>query len=138
MKPARPAAAALLGLLALTAAAPPARAGTVPGPVVAGERVSITDGGRCGSVPAATARSDLFGSVPLRPGARGLAADVPVAEETEPGRYRITIDCGPSGPHHVLTVTVTEGRPEGVGAAQAAGGLVLLALAGVAAYRLRR
>ncbi|MYT29847.1 hypothetical protein [Streptomyces sp. MspMP-M5] len=137
MQPARPAAAVLLGLLALGAAAPAARAGAAPDPVVAGERVSISDGGRCGPAREATAASELFGAVALRPGARGMAAEVRVGEEAAPGRYRVTIECGRGGARHVDTVTVTEGRAEGVGVAQVVGGLALLAVAG-GAYRLCR
>ncbi|MER6049613.1 hypothetical protein ABT168_19535 [Streptomyces sp. NPDC001793] len=137
MPNARPVAAVLLGLLALGAAAPAARAGALPDPVVAGERVSISDGGRCGPAREATAASELFGAVALRPVARGMAAEIRVGEKAEPGRYRVTIECGRGGARHVDTVTVTEGRAEGVGVAQAVGGLALLAVAG-GAYRLCR
>ncbi|KUL49100.1 hypothetical protein ADL22_08715 [Streptomyces sp. NRRL F-4489] len=118
-------------------AAPAARGGASPDPVVPGERVSITDGGRCGAVPGATAVSELFGTVALRPGARGMAAEVPLGEAVEPGRYRVTIECGRGGTRHQDVVTVAEGRAEGVGMAQAAGGAALLALAALA-YLLRR
>ncbi|MFE3651145.1 hypothetical protein [Streptomyces sp. CB02959] len=138
MNPARPTAAVLLGLLAVTAAAPAARAAAAPDPVVAGERVSISDGGWCGPVQEATAASELFGAVALRPGEEGMTAEVRVDERTEPGPYRVTIECGPGGARHVETVTVTDGRPENVGVAQAVGGLALLAVAGGAAYWLRR
>ncbi|MFJ5680975.1 hypothetical protein [Streptomyces sp. NPDC093097] len=138
MHAARPTAAALLTLLLLTATAPAARAAAEPDPVVAGERVSISDDGRCGVAGGATAASELFGAVPLRPGVQGMAAEVGVDEETEPGRYQVTIECGRGGARHVQTVTVTEGRAEGVGLVQAAAGVALLGVAGGAAYLLRR
>ncbi|WEB43505.1 hypothetical protein MOV08_32340 [Streptomyces yunnanensis] len=138
MNPARPTAAVLLGLLAVTLAAPAARATAEPDPVVAGERVSINDGGWCGPIRQATAASELFGAVALRPGARGMAAEVRVGQEVAPGRYQVTIECGRGGARHVDSVTVTEGRADSVGAAQVIGGLALLAVAGGAAYRLRR
>ncbi|MGG2463400.1 hypothetical protein ACO0M4_26935 [Streptomyces sp. RGM 3693] len=138
MNPARPTAAVLLGLLMVSAAAPAARAAAEPVPVVAGERVSISDGGWCGPVQEATAASELFGAVALRPAVEGMAAEVRVGEDAEPGRYRVTIECGRGGARRVEIFMVTDGRSAGVGVAQAVGGLALLAVAGGAAYRLRR
>ncbi|QHC22043.1 hypothetical protein [Streptomyces sp. GS7] len=138
MKPARLSAAVLISAVALGAAAPGAAARVAPNPVTAGERVTISDGRRCGTDHDVRAVSPLFGTVPLRPGAHGMAADVRVPGRAAPGRYRITVECAPGGPRHTETVMVSGGWAEGVDATQAAGGLALLALAGGAAYLLRR
>ncbi|MFE1171297.1 hypothetical protein [Streptomyces sp. NPDC058773] len=138
MNPAHPAAVALIGATALGLAAPPAAARVDPDPMVAGQRVSISDGSRCAPARGVRASSRLFGSVELRPGERGMAAQVRVAEGTAPGRYPVTIHCAPGGASFTETVSVRDGRIEGVNAAQAAGGLALLALAAGAAFWLRR
>ncbi|MEU7431732.1 hypothetical protein AB0B07_12900 [Streptomyces sioyaensis] len=138
MKPAHTAAAALLGVAVLGLAAPAASAHVEPDPMVAGQRVRISDGSRCAPATGARVASPLFGSVVLRPGHRGMAADVQVAEGTAPGRYPVTVECGPGRERFTETVTVRDGRVEGVDAGQAVGGLALFALAGGAAYWLRR
>ncbi|MFH9225735.1 hypothetical protein [Streptomyces lydicus] len=137
MKLGHPAVVALLGAAALGAAAPAAPARVEPDPVVAGQRVHLGDGGRCGA-GGARAVSALFGPVALRPGAHGLAADVRVPERAAPGRHTVTIRCAPGGETFTETLTVRRGRVEGVDVPQAAGGLALLVLAGGAAYLLRR
>ncbi|MEU5211305.1 hypothetical protein [Streptomyces sp. NPDC020742] len=138
MKSARSAAVALLSAAALGVAAPAARARVDPDPVAAGQRVSISDGRQCASSWGARAASPLFGAVVLRPGAHGMAADARVAVRAEPGRYPVTIECAPGGATFTETVTVRGGEIEGIGMAQAAGGLALLVLAGGAGYLLRR
>ncbi|MCW7989353.1 hypothetical protein XF35_29965 [Streptomyces platensis subsp. clarensis] len=138
VKPAHPAAVALLAASALGLAAPTASARVEPDPMVAGQRVSISDGRQCAPARSAHASSRLFGSVLLRPGESGMAARARVAEGAAPGRYPVTIHCAPGGESFTETVTVRDGRVEGVNAAQAAGGLVLLALAAGAAFWLRR
>ncbi|WP_189303627.1 hypothetical protein [Streptomyces albospinus] len=138
MKPARLSAAVLISAVALGAAAPGAAARVEPNPVAAGERFTISDARRCGAGHDVRAVSPLFGSVALRPGARGMAAEVRVPGQAAPGRYRVTVECGPNGPRHAETVMVSGGWADGVNATQAAGGLALLALAGGAAYLLRR
>ncbi|MFI9049066.1 hypothetical protein [Streptomyces sp. NPDC053427] len=109
-----------------------------PDPMAAGQRVNVSDGRRCAADRGATAASPLFGSVVLEPATRGMAADTTVARSATPGRYQVTIDCGTGSAKYTGTVTVRDGRSEGVNASQAAGGLALLALAGGAAYLLRR
>ncbi|MEU9116906.1 hypothetical protein AB0D04_35430 [Streptomyces sp. NPDC048483] len=109
-----------------------------PDPMAAGQRVSVSDGRRCAADGGATAASTLFGSVVLEPAARGMAADTTVVRGATPGRYAVTIDCGSGGRRFTETVTVRDGRAEGVNASQAAGGLALLVLAAGAAYLLRR
>lgn len=138
MKPPHPAATALISAAVLGTAAPVASAQVVPDPMAAGQRVRISDGRQCASAHSARAASTLFGSVVLRPGARGMAADAKVAERAAPGRYQVTIECAPGGERFTESVTVRGGRVEGVNVTQAAGGLALLVLAGGAAYLLRR
>ncbi|MGW1788608.1 hypothetical protein ACWCO0_23430 [Streptomyces tubercidicus] len=138
VKPAHSAAVALFGLTALGLAAPPAWAQVDPDPMVAGQRVSISDGRQCASGRGAWASSTLFGSVVLRPGERGMGAQARVAEGAGPGRYPVTIHCASGGESFTESVTVRDARVEGVNAAQAAGGLALLALAAGAAFWLRR
>ncbi|MEU8786786.1 hypothetical protein [Streptomyces sp. NPDC048637] len=138
VKPARPAAVALLTATALGLAAPTAAARVEPDPMVAGQRVSISDGRQCVPARGALVSSRLFGSVVLRPGERGMAAQARVAEGAAPGRYPVTIHCAAGGESFTETVTVRDGRVDGVNAAQAAGGLALLALAAGAAFWLRR
>ncbi|MFJ9417561.1 hypothetical protein ACIRPT_25780 [Streptomyces sp. NPDC101227] len=138
MNPVRTAAVALAGAAVLGLAAPAAAALVEPDPMAAGQRVSVSDGRRCAVDRGATAASPLFGSVVLEPAARGLAADTRVAPGATPGHYRVTVDCGSGGGKFTETVTVRHGRADGVNASQAAGGLALLALAGGAAYLLRR
>ncbi|MGA5562177.1 hypothetical protein ACPCUV_13490 [Streptomyces platensis] len=138
VKPAHSAAVTLLGLTVLGLAAPPAAARVDPDPVVAGQRVSISDGGQCAHSGAARVSSRLFGPVVLRPGESGMGAQARVAEGAAPGRYPVTIHCASGGASFTETVTVRDGRVEGLNAAQAAGGLALLALAAGAAFWLRR
>ncbi|ARF54502.1 hypothetical protein [Streptomyces gilvosporeus] len=139
MNAARTAAVAVLGALTLGLGAPAAAALVEPDPMAAGQRVTVTDGRRCPADRGARADSTLFGSVVLEPAARGMTADTTVARGATPGHYRVTIACGGSGGTRFSeTVTVRDGRAEGVDASQAAGGLTLLALAGGAAYLLRR
>lgn len=140
MKPAPSAAVALLGLTVavLGLAAPTAVAQVDPDPMVAGQRVSISDGRRCAQDRGARVSSRLFGTVVLRPGERGMGAQARVAEGAAPGRYPVTLHCASGGASFTETVTVRDGRVEGLNAAQAAGGLALLALAAGAAYWLRR
>ncbi|MFI0713900.1 hypothetical protein ACH4SK_25225 [Streptomyces inhibens] len=138
VKPARTAAVALISAITLGIAAPVASAQVEPNPMVAGQRVRISDDRQCAPAGAARAASTLFGSVVLRPGERGMAARARVAERATPGRYKVTIECAPGGARFTETVTVRGGRGEGVNTAQAAGGLALLVLAGGAAYGLRR
>ncbi|MFE1772041.1 hypothetical protein, partial [Streptomyces sp. NPDC059008] len=138
VKPAHVAAAALIGAATLGIAAPVASAQVEPDPMVAGQRVSISDGRHCATASGARVASALFGSVVLRPGERGMAADATVAEQARPGRYQVTIECAPGGARFTETVTVQDSRVEGVNVTQAAGGLVLFVLAGSAAYLLRR
>lgn len=138
MTPAHAAAAALLGATVLGLAAPAAWARVDPDPMVAGQRVHVSDGSRCAAAAAARASSPLFGAVELRPGRRGMAAEAEVAAGAAPGRYPVTVECGPGGARFTETVTVRDGRVDGVDAGQAAGGLALFALAGGAAYWLRR
>ncbi len=138
MKPAPSAAVTLLGLTVLGLTAPTAAARVEPDPMVAGQRVSISDGGQCAQDRAARASSRLFGSVVLRPGEGGMGARARVAEGVAPGRYPVTIHCASGGAGLTETVTVRDGRVEGLNAAQAAGGLALLALAAGAAFWLRR
>ncbi|MGX1976817.1 hypothetical protein [Streptomyces kronopolitis] len=138
MTPAHTAAAALLGATVLGLAAPAAWARVEPDPMVAGQRVHVSDGSRCAAAAAARASSPLFGSVVLRPGRRGMAAEAEVAAGAAPGRYPVTVECGPGGTRFTETVTVRDGRVDGVDAGQAVGGLALFALAGGAAYWLRR
>lgn len=136
----RVAAVAVTGAAVVGLAAPAASARVEPDPMAAGQRVNVSDGRRCATDRGATAASTLFGSVVLEPAAtRGMAADTTVARSATPGHYRVTIDCGGSGGERFTeTVTVRDGRAEGVNASQAAGGLVLLALAAGAAHLLRR
>ncbi|MFH8571152.1 hypothetical protein [Streptomyces sp. NPDC017993] len=138
MNPARIAAVALISAATLAAAAPPASAQVDPDPMAAGQRVTISDGKRCDAAGGARADSTLFGSVVLQPGEHGMAAEAMVAVGATPGRYQVTIECGTGGGRFTETVTVRGGRVDGVNASQAAGGLALLALAGGAAYLLRR
>ncbi|WP_241777614.1 hypothetical protein [Streptomyces sp. CT34] len=138
MKPAHLSAAVLISAVALGATAPGAAARVAPNPVAAGERITISDGRRCGTAHDVRAVSRLFGSVPLRPGAHGMATDIRIARRAVPGRYRVTVECAPGGPRHTETLLVSRGWAEGVDATQAAGGLALLTLAGGAAYLLRR
>ncbi|MEU9123715.1 hypothetical protein AB0C96_28290 [Streptomyces sp. NPDC048506] len=135
---ARPAVVALISAAALGLAAPVASARVEPDPMAAGQRVSISDGRQCVAARSARAASALFGSVVLRPDERGLAADARVAERATPGRYQVTIECAPGGATFTETVTVRNGRVEGVNMVQAAGGLALFLLAGSAAFLLRR
>ncbi|MFG2136790.1 hypothetical protein [Streptomyces sp. NPDC048650] len=138
MNPARTAVVALAGAAALGCAAPAASARVEPDPMAAGQRVSVSDGRRCPADRSATAASALFGSVVLEPAARGMAAETTVDRTVTPGDYRVTIDCGSGGDRFTETVTVRDGRSEGVNASQAAGGLALLVLAAGAASLLRR
>ncbi|WP_190140909.1 hypothetical protein OG528_06995 [Streptomyces platensis] len=138
VKPADSAAVALLGLTVLGLAAPTAAAQVEPDPMVAGQRVRISDGRRCAQDGAARVSSRLFGPVVLRPGEGGMAAQARVAEGAAPGRYPVTIHCASGGASFTETVTVRDARVEGLNAAQAAGGLALLALAAGAAFWLRR
>ncbi|MCX4638134.1 hypothetical protein QT196_08320 [Streptomyces sp. P9-2B-2] len=138
VKPAPSAAVALLGLTVLGLAAPTAAARVDPDPMVAGQRVRISDGGRCAQDGAARVSSRLFGPVVLRPGEGGMGAQARVAEGAAPGRYPVTIHCASGGASFTETVTVRDARVEGLNAAQAAGGLALLALAAGAAFWLRR
>ncbi|MCF3146733.1 hypothetical protein [Streptomyces platensis] len=139
VKPARSAAVALLALTALGLAAPTAAARVDPDPMVAGQRVSISDGRRCAQDGAARVSSRLFGPVVLRPGeGGGMGARARVAQGAAPGRYPVTIHCASGGASFTETVTVRDGRVEGLNAVQAAGGLALLALAAGAAFWLRR
>ncbi|MFG2095125.1 hypothetical protein [Streptomyces sp. NPDC048612] len=138
VKPAHPVAVTLLCAAALGLAAPSAEARVDPDPVVAGQRVRISDGSRCDPARGVRASSRLFGTVALRAGERGMAARTRVAEGTAPGRYPVTIHCAAGGASFTETVTVRDGRVEGVNATQAAGGLALLALATGAAFWLRR
>ncbi|UQA96401.1 hypothetical protein [Streptomyces halobius] len=138
MNAARISAVALTGAAALGLAAPVASAQVAPNPVTAGQRVNISDDRQCDTARGAKAASTLFGAVALRPGTRGMAADATVAEGATPGRYKVTIECGPGGARFTETVTVRSGSVHGVNSTQAAGGLALLVLAGGAAYLLRR
>ena len=138
MNAARISAVALISAAALAAAAPLASAQVDPDPMAAGQRVTVGDGRRCDAAGGARADSKLFGSVVLQPGERGMAAEAMVGVGAAPGRYQVTIECGAGGERFTETVTVHGGRVDGVNASQAAGGLVLLALAGGAAYLLRR
>ncbi|BCK72371.1 hypothetical protein Srufu_063240 [Streptomyces libani subsp. rufus] len=138
MKPAPSAAVVLLGLTVLGLAAPVAAAQVEPDPMVAGQRVRISDGRVCAQDGAARVSSRLFGPVVLRPGEGGMAARARVAEGAAPGRYPVTIHCASGGASFTETVTVRDARVEGLNAAQAAGGLALLALAAGAAFWLRR
>ncbi|MDC7339854.1 hypothetical protein PQR15_29550 [Streptomyces lydicus] len=113
MKLAHRAVVALLGAAALGAAAPAAPARVEPDPVVAGQRVHLGDGGRCGAAGGARAVSTLFGPVALRPGAHGMAADVRVPERAAPGRHTVTIRCAAGGETFTETLTVRRGRVEG-------------------------
>lgn len=138
MNPARISTVTLLTAVTLAIAAPLASAQVEPDPMSAGQRVSISDGTQCAGETTARALSTLFGSVVLRPGRGGMTADAKVAAGATPGRYKVTVECGSGGPKFTEKVTVRGGRADGVSANQAAGGLALLALAGGAAYLLRR
>ncbi|MGW1379470.1 hypothetical protein ACWD6P_35105 [Streptomyces sp. NPDC002446] len=138
VKPAHLFVVALVSAATLGGTAPVASARVEPNPVVAGQRVSISDGRQCAPAHGARVASTLFGAVTLRPGAGGMAADATVAEQVRPGRYQVTIECAPGGERFTETVTVRSARVEGVNVTQAAGGLVLFVLAGGAAYLLRR
>jgi hypothetical protein len=139
VNPARISAVALLTTATLGLAAPLAWARVDPDPMSAGQRVSISDGKRCGGgTTGAAARSVLFGTVALRPDGDAMTARAKVAAGATPGRYRVTVECGPGGRQFTERVTVRGGRNGGVSANQAAGGLALLVLAGGAAYLLRR
>jgi hypothetical protein len=138
VNPAHIAAAALIGAAGLGLVTPAAAAEVDPDPMVAGQRVRISDEQECGTVHGARAASKLFRPVTLRPGTDGLTGDARVADGATPGRYRVTIECTPGGERFTELVTVRAGRVEGLTATQAAGGLALLLLAGGAAYLLRR
>ncbi|MEV0369752.1 hypothetical protein AB0I10_07990 [Streptomyces sp. NPDC050636] len=138
MNAVRISAVALIGAATLAFAAPVASAQVAPNPVTAGQRVNISDGRHCDAARGASAASALFGPVVLKRGTRGMVADATVAEGTTPGRYKVTIECGPGGARFTETVTVRGAGVHGVNTTQAAGGLALLVLAGGAAYLLRR
>ncbi|MCB5910079.1 hypothetical protein [Streptomyces pinistramenti] len=138
MRSAHISAAVLSAVAVVTLAAPAASARVVPDPMAAGERVTVSDDGRCVGEGAARARSTLFGTVPLRPSARGSSGAATVARGATAGRYSVTVECGAGGPRHTETVTVRGVRAAGMSVTHAAGGLALLVLVGGAAFLLRR
>ncbi|MET9296273.1 hypothetical protein [Streptomyces sp. NPDC003077] len=154
MNVARLSATALLAAATVGLAAPAASASAEPNPIVPGHPVSISDDRRCAPSQGAAARSDLFGEVSLRPGAGRMAAEVPISSSASDGTYQVTIECGPGGTTYTDVVVVqggaaTRGVNDGsrtglggsvgeVSTSQAAGGVVLLAVAAGTAYIIRR
>ncbi|MCQ4041607.1 hypothetical protein ACFOSC_12195 [Streptantibioticus rubrisoli] len=140
----------LAAVAALGLTAPAARASVSPDPVSPGQRLRLTDDGRCDMSMGAKASSPLFGEADLAAGADRMVAGVTAAPTASPGTYGVTIRCGAGGTPLTATVRVRAtpsaepskgaqagtGTP-GAGAPQLACGTALLGFA-LTALRRRR
>ncbi|MDM4720401.1 hypothetical protein QTQ03_12745 [Micromonospora sp. WMMA1363] len=141
----------LLGAFALIAVfvllgAAPARAGentfveVTPNPAQAGTRVSIRAGCDNANNRQATAHSDAFGRVVLRPDNGFLSGQVTIPGSKNPGDYAVDLRCD-NGKTATTTLTVlnmqqpTKGPATGGGGTASGAGSVLL-IGGVAAVAL--